>query len=520
MLIVQYGRTVDDVVTRLCTVDGMMRDIMLYGQDMRTAKAAMEQTQCNGPGSTGGAALPIPDGLAVHVPYSPLDTRTTHKVLKDPAAAEIIGAITEMRPTVVVLHGGLSARGVGLDGSDMPGAEVLGRLPVAILEQRDNIIKAMKQVGTKMIYVDAKGAKEFAQQARAVTGASVVAWLLDDPPLVFNAYQFLFVFMSCLVDSLGYVEPESAFALASEVCCAFCTQLDGGADLPPSLPHLLSDKIPALPGLNEEDALDDELTGAIVSKFGEVKLCVANAELRLLVLGLSAHLTTSARLGSLCQGIRGIIAAQVTSAILTNVEEVQIQPPYLPDSSMAFRCSMKTEGGITFDVVMGGPKESSFNNHRELLEVAVRQVLIADAHSIQLKVPPAGAPLPPYHSTSQVGGGAPTIEVLLSGSTWVVYMLKRMAEMPQSMSLVMAGVAAVSTSITTAFSKRDALRHVATVCNGDFAMFHATRETVTAEMLVGALREQSQNGGGAITPAETPAQPSALAASDMDMTDA
>ena len=140
MLVVQYGRTVDDVVTRLCTVDGMMRDIMLYGQDMRTAKATMEQTQYDGPGSTGGAALAIPDGLAVHVPYSPLDTRTTHKVLKDPAAAEIIGAITEMRPTVVVLHGGLSARGFRPDGSDMPGAEVLGRLPPPILEHRDNII--------------------------------------------------------------------------------------------------------------------------------------------------------------------------------------------------------------------------------------------------------------------------------------------------------------------------------------------------------------------------------------------
>jgi len=519
VLVVQYGTSVDHVVTRLCSVDGMMRDILLYGQDMRTAKGSGGSAGRGGSDGS-GLQLAIPDGLAVHVPYLPLDTKTTHKVLKDPAASDVDAAITEMRPTVVVLHGGLAGGSAAEVDGLAPGTEVLARLPAGVMDQREDIIKAMKQVGTKVIYVDAKDAKKFAQRARAVTGACVVAWMADEAPLVFNAYHFLYVFMNSLVDLPGRIDPEAAFALASELCCAFCTQLEGGSDVPPTLPHLLSDKFPALPGLGEDDALDDELTDAMMSKFDNVKLCVANAELRLLVSGVSAHLTTSARLGSLCQGIRGIVAAQVLSSILTNVEAVQIEPPYLPETYMAFRCSMKTESGITFDVVMGGPKVSAFNNHRELLEVAVRQVLIADAHSIQLKVPPAGAPLPPYHCTSQVGDGAPTIEVLLSGSTWVVYLLKRLTEMSQTPSLVMAGVAAASTSITSAFSKRDALRHVATVCNGNFQRFDAPRETVTAEMLVGALPDQAQNTDGAITPAETPGRPSALAVSDEQMIDA
>jgi len=520
VLVVQYGRTVDDVVKRLCTVDGMMRDILLYGQDMRTTKGPGGSAY-DGPGGSGGAELPIPEGLAVHVPYSPLDTRTTHKVLKDPTAVDLINVIKEMRPTVVLLHGGLTTDKVGRDTGRIPGGsgpgdrrsagacphglEVLARLPSSIMDEKEEIIKSMKQVGTRLIYLDAKASKGgFAQQVRSVTGAVVVAWLADEAPLVLNAYNFLYVFINALVDIPG-IRPESAFALAAEICSAFCTGVGGAADSAPSLPHLLSDVAPALPGLDRDVALSDELLGAIASKFQDVKLCAANAEVRLLVLGIPALLMRSERLGSLCQGIRGVVAAEVSSIVLTNVEPVQIQPPYLSETSIAYRCSVKTESGITFDVVMGGPKDSSFQNHHELLELSLRQVLVADAHSIQLKMPPAGAPLPPYHCTAQVGGGAPTIEVMVSASTWIVYVIKRLTEMPQSKSLVLAGVAAASTSITTAFSKREALRHVATLCNGDFQAFHGINETVTAEMLLGALPEQVPHSDPQVM-AVTPAQ--------------
>ena len=93
----------------------------------------------------------------------------------------------------------------------------------------------------------------------------------------------------------------------------------------------------------------------------------------------------------------------------------------------------------------------------------------------------------------------------MSASTWIVYLIKRLTEMPQSKSLVLAGVAAASTSITTAFSKKEALRHVATLCNGDFQEFHGSVETVSAEMLLGALPEQDPNGDTVVM-AVTPAQ--------------
>ena len=140
-----------------------------------------------------------------------------------------------------------------------------------------------------------------------MTGAVVVAWPADEAPLVFNAYNFMYAFMNALVDVPG-IRPESAFALAAELCSAFCTttpRVGGAAESAPSLPRLLSDRMPALPGMDEE-ILNDELTGAIASKFQNVKLCAANAEVRLLVLGIPALLMLSARLGSLCQGIRGV----------------------------------------------------------------------------------------------------------------------------------------------------------------------------------------------------------------------
>jgi hypothetical protein len=94
---------------------------------------------------------------------------------------------------------------------------------------------------------------------------------------------------------------------------------------------------------------------------------------------------------------------------------------------------------------------------------------------------------------------------MISASTWIVYVIKRLTEMPQSKSLVLAGVAAASTSITTAFSKREALRHVATLCTGDFQAFHGINETVTAEMLLGALPEQVPHSDPQVM-AVTPAQ--------------
>lgn len=479
VLVVQFGKTVEDVVAALSGVDGVLRDIILYGQDMRASRGASGAAY-DGPGGSRGASLAIPPGLALSVPYSPLDTRFSHRVLKDPSIDEILLAVMDLRPTIVILHGGLVD---SLTGA--PGEEVLAPLPVAVTEHQDKMIAAIKDIGVKLVYLDCVGSEKFAQQVRTATGVPAVFWRArGEAPPVFTAYHFFFVFMSSILED-RFIHPEEAFAIASELTCAFCIPQNEHLEALPCMPCLLSDLAPALPGMRNKNSFPDDAPAEVLDRFLDVKLCASNVELRLLVLGIPAHLLASARLGSLCQGLRGILASEVSSATLTKLEEVMIGPPYLLEDSLATRCSMRTASGIAVDLVMSGPKNAGFHEDRDALESALRQVMIADVHSIQLRMPPVGASLPPYHSSSLVGGGAPTIEVMMSASLWVAYLLKRLTEMPQSKSLVMAGVAAASTSITTSFNKRDAIRHVAILCNGDLGKFASSKGTMTAEMLTG-----------------------------------
>ena len=492
ILCAYYGKTIEEVVGGLIRRDGILRDILLYGQDMRSQQGGAGQLY-DGPGGSGGASLAIPEHLTISVPYIPVDSRVTHKVLKDPTVEDIVDAVDDFQPTAVIIHSGL----VTNKRADL-GSEVLAPIPSHILDQSENLVEGLLGSGIDVVYLDAKGCGSLAQDIKTKVGSAVITWMSDEPVLVFNAYNFLFSFFGAF--DIANISPECAFALASELSCAFCLSSDLGAgpELPPSLPHLLSDKIPSLPGTGPQAQFINSKGVRIdaheeVPGFSDLRLCAPHAEVRLLVAALPTSIMISARLGSLCQGIRGIIAAEVMSAVLVN--KVQTAPevipaPYLPEGSQAYRCTMKSASGITFDVVCGGPS-SVFTNRGidRLLEYALKQALVADAHSIQLKLPPPGAPMPPYHSTRLVAAGAPVVEVLASTSTWVVYMLKRLCEMPLSRVLVIAGVGAASTTVNTAFSKKDALRQTSTIANGILSKIRPSTGFVTAEMLVGALPE-------------------------------
>jgi hypothetical protein len=486
VLCVNYGDTIEQVIDGLSRRDGILRDILLYGQDMRSHQGGAGQPY-DGPGGSGGAALAIPEGMAMSVPYAPFDSRVSHKILKDPTVDDIVENINDFKPTCVLVHSGV----IGKRGSDF-GMEVLAPLPTEIINQKQLIIAAMKRVKVKIVYIDSKKCTEFAHDVRKATDACVIAWMSSDPTLVFNAYNFLFAFFGSL--EMKNITPECAFAIASELTSAFCLGRGGnaGPEIPPSLPHLLSDGMPSLPGLGfvEEYMDDDKKVVDVYSQvpgFKDVRLCAPNAEIRLLVAALPSAMMVSARLGSLCQGIRGIIAAEILSASLVNKAMVAIPPPYLPEGSQAYRCTMKSANGIAFDVVAGGP--SSIMKDGKLVEYALRQSLVADAHSIQMKLPPPGAPMPPYHSVALVASGAPVIEIMVSASTWVLYLLKRLCEIPFSKSLVIAGIGATSTSINSAFSKRDSLRQTSTIANGNLSRIRPSTGLITADMLVGASPE-------------------------------
>lgn len=486
ILCVYFGNTIENVIDGLSRRDGILRDILLYGQDMRSHQGGAGQLY-DGPGGSGGAALAIPAGLAMSVPYAPFDSRVSHKVLKNPTVDDILDSLDEFRPTCVLLHAGV----VGKRGSDF-GMEVLASLPPDVMRQKDAIITSMKLLNVEIVYLDSKDCSDIAHDIRKETHACVIAWMSPEPALVFNTYNFLFAFFGSL--EVGNIRPECAFAIASELTCAFCLARDGnaGPEIPPTLPHLLSDDVPSLPGIGSTEDYIDEHGNAIdaytdIPGFTDVRLCAPNAEVRLLVAALPSSMMVSARLGSLCQGLRGIIAAEILSSCLINKVMVNIPPPYLPENSQAYRCTMKSANGIAFDVVSGGPSCVMKNN--KLVEYALKQALIADAHSIQLKLPPPGAPMPPYHSLSLVASGAPVIEVMVSASSWIVYVLKRLCEIPFSRSLVIAGIGATSTTINSAFSKRDALRQTSTITNGILSKIRPSTGSITAEMLVGASPE-------------------------------
>lgn len=486
VLCIHFGETVEHIIDGLSRRDGILRDILLYGQDMRSHKGGAGQPY-DGPGGSGGAALAIPEGLAMSVPYAPFDSRVSHKILKNPTVDTIIESINEFKPTCVLMHAGVT----GKRGSDF-GMEILASLPLEVSSQKDAIISAMKRVKVQIVYLDLKKCTDFAHDIRKATDACVIAWMSSEPTLVFNAYNFLFAFFGSL--EIKNIPPECAFAIASELTCAFCLSRGGnaGPEIPPSLPHLLSDGVPSLPGIGVVKEYTDEDGNVIdiyseVPGFTDVRLCAPHAEIRLLVAALPSSIMVSARLGSLCQGLRGIIAAEIMSASLLNTTIVSIPPPYLPEGSQAYRCTMKSASGIAFDVVAGGPIGVMKDNR--LLEYALRQSLIVDAHSIQLKLPPPGAPMPPYHSVSSVASGAPVIEIMVSASTWVLYILKRLCEIPFSKSLVIAGIGATSTTINSAFSKRDALRQTSTIANGNLSKIRPSTGLITADMLVGASPE-------------------------------
>jgi hypothetical protein len=59
---------------------------------------------------------------------------------------------------------------------------------------------------------------------------------------------------------------------------------------------------------------------------------------------------------------------------------------------------------------------------------ALRQALTADAHTLQLKLPPPGAAPPAARAAPTVAGGAPVVEGLAVTSVWCVQLLKMLAQ--------------------------------------------------------------------------------------------
>ena len=63
-----------------------------------------------------------------------------------------------------------------------------------------------------------------------------------------------------------------------------------------------------------------------------------------------------------------------------------------------------------------------------IVQHALRQTLVADALTLQLKLPPAGVPAPVARSSPTVAGGAPVVDVLAVTSVWAVHILRSLSQ--------------------------------------------------------------------------------------------
>ena len=59
-----------------------------------------------------------------------------------------------------------------------------------------------------------------------------------------------------------------------------------------------------------------------------------------------------------------------------------------------------------------------------LVQYALRQTLVADAVSLQFRLPPPGVPAPAARRSSAVVGGAPVVDALVVTSVWAVHLLR------------------------------------------------------------------------------------------------
>ena len=64
----------------------------------------------------------------------------------------------------------------------------------------------------------------------------------------------------------------------------------------------------------------------------------------------------------------------------------------------------------------------------ELVQLALRNTLMADALSLQFKLPPPGADPPTERAAASVAGGAPAVQALVITSVWVVHVLRLLGQ--------------------------------------------------------------------------------------------
>ncbi|KAL4422493.1 hypothetical protein ABPG75_008690 [Micractinium tetrahymenae] len=432
-------------------------------------------------------------------------------IVRDPALEELPQLVQSWRPTLVYVSSGVPGPKAELHAQALPALPLLCDGNGGLLDSAmETLLSAFAGLPLEAVFLDFQGSGQLAErllqacsaapsssEAGSGDGAAangdgtdgtapaglrhVLCWAAGETPPVLPAWDFGCVFFGML-RTPGVSIPE-AYAIASRAALAHSTEPPAGADMnnagavaapaQPPLPQLLPAQPPAsLPNCASVAAPAIEgadLAAGVAAAFpgyADLRLLAPNAELRLLLAGVSA-MVNQHNLRPFGEALRGVLAAEARGLQVLSLTPFARPPPHLPAGSGAVRCEARTPNGASCSVTLGGPADLLGN--KELVQYALRQAMTADAHTLQLKVPPPGCPPPPTHLSPGVACGAPVVEGLAATSIWCVQLLKVLAQDTAYRGLALLGVAAVSTSPVAAFGTADSARLSLVVTQNDLS---------------------------------------------------
>lgn len=159
--------------------------------------------------------------------------------------------------------------------------------------------------------------------------------------------------------------------------------------------------------------------------------------LSLMSCGVINHHHNLAQLHAACPCLLPM-RTQARRARLLSCAPPAVPPTHLYEGCQALRCEVQTASGARLVVVIGGPPAVLAN--QPLVEHALRQTLVADALSLQFRLPPPGVPPPLPRSNADVLGGCPVVDALLLTSVWAVSALRQLAQVCLSVCVGRGGV--------------------------------------------------------------------------------
>eukprot|EP00891_Asterochloris_glomerata_P001718 jgi/Astpho2/1718/Aster-04143 len=353
-----------------------------------------------------------------------------------------------------------------------------------------------------------------ADALRAAGVPHVIHWQPKEAMPIIQASHFGHAFLSMLRNPGASV--GEAFAVAVHACHAHCSGSSLHEPVAPLLPRYVADQPAALPAsssvpLPTVEGLDfSHGISAVVPGWDDVRLLAPHAEMRLLCSGQSC-LIDAHRLSYLGEALRALLVLEMRGLTVHNQQATERVPAHLPQGCTAVRCNVRSASGGHATVVLGGPPDVSASE--PLVEHALRQTLVADALSLQFKLPPPGEPAPAARSSAAVAGGSPVVDAVAVTSVWAVHLLRTLCQDSSFRGLVALGIAAVGSTSTSAFGATDAERFtgltttsaqlgangvaVTTLANGAMDGHHALRPPHSA----------APSGPASVSTGEAPRRP-------------